>query len=55
VEVLTVVQVVQRFLKGVNQFFFQTYSGIGPTELDGEEYQYFSEFHKFWEKHHKKI
>ncbi len=54
-KLLTDVQVAQRFLKGVNQFFFQTHSEIGTTELDGEEYQYFSEFHKFWEKHHKEI
>jgi hypothetical protein len=54
-KLLADVQVAQRFLTRINQFFFQTYSGIGNTELDGEEYQYFSEFHKFWEKHHKEI
>jgi hypothetical protein len=49
------IEVAQLFLKGMNEFFFQTYPGIGKTGLDGDEQQYFSEFHKFWEKHHKEI
>jgi hypothetical protein len=49
------IQIAQRFLKGINEFFFQTYSGIGTTQLDGEEYQYFSQFHQFWENHHQEI
>ena len=52
---LSEIEVAQRFLKGVNGFFFQTYSAIGTTQFDEEEFQYFSEFHKFWEKHHQEI
>ncbi len=52
---LTEVQLAQRFLGGLNEYFFQTYDGIGTTNFDGEEFQYFSEFHKFWEANHREI
>jgi hypothetical protein len=45
----------QKFLQKLNEYFFQTYEGIGTTKFNNEELQYFSEFHKFWEAHHKKI
>lgn len=52
---LTEIQLAQLFLEKLNEYFFQTYEGIGFTTFNGEEYQYFSEFHKFWEAHHKEI
>jgi len=52
---LTEVCLAQRFLKKINEYFFQTYKGIGTTSFNGEELQYFSEFHKFWEANHKEI
>jgi len=52
---LTEVCLAQRFLKKINEYFFQTYKGIGTTSFNGEELQYFSEFHKFWEVNHKEI
>lgn len=52
---LTEIQLAQRFLEKLNEYFFQTYEGIGTTTFNGEELQYFSEFHKFWEDHHKEI
>ena len=45
----------QRALEKINEYFFQTYQGIGKTIIDDKEYQYFSDFHKFWEAHHKEI
>lgn len=45
----------QRVLERLNEYFFQTDDGIGTTILNGKEYQYFSEFHKFWEAHHVEI
>jgi len=45
----------QRVLERLNEYFFQTYDGIGTTTLNDKEYQYFSEFHKFWEAHHAEI
>ena len=52
---LSEVHLAQRFLEGLNEYFFQTYEGIGSALFDGEEIQYFSEFHKFWEAHHREI
>ncbi|MDP3105118.1 MAG: hypothetical protein Q8M95_10995 [Candidatus Methanoperedens sp.] len=52
---LTDVQLAQLFLGKINEYFFQTYNGIGVTTFDGEELKYFSEFHKFWETNHKEI
>ncbi len=49
------VEIARRFLKEVNEYFYQTYSGIGTTVVDDEEFQYFSEFHKFWEANHREI
>ena len=45
----------QRLLTGLNQYFFQTYESIGTTTFNGEELKYFSDFHKFWEEHHREI
>jgi len=45
----------QRVLGSLNEYFFQTYDGIGTTTLGDKEYPYFSDFHKFWEAHHSEI
>jgi len=52
---LTEVELAQRFLEKMNEFFFQTHEGIGTTEFDDEELQYFSEFHKFWKAKHREV
>jgi hypothetical protein len=52
---LSDIQIAQRFLSGANEYFFQTYNGIGKTTFRDEELSYFSEFHKFWEAHHAEI
>jgi len=52
---LSEIQLTQCFLEKLNEYFFQTYEGIGTTTFNGEELQYFSEFHKFWEAHHREI
>ena len=49
------IQLAQRFLTLANRFFFQTSDQIGLTDFDGEEFQYFSEFHRFWETNHQRI
>ena len=48
-------EVAQRFLQGINRYFFQTYKELGTTNFQGEELQYFSEFHKYWEANHQAI
>ncbi|MGQ9494402.1 MAG: hypothetical protein ACUVR2_11700 [Anaerolineae bacterium] len=52
---LSEVQLAQRFLERLNEYFFQTYEGIGTLTFHGDELRYFSEFHKFWEAHHQEI
>ncbi|MGB7532604.1 MAG: hypothetical protein WA977_06460 [Halobacteriota archaeon] len=52
---LSEVQLAQKFLEKLNEYFFQTYEGIGITTFNNDEFQYFSEFHKFWEAHHQEI
>lgn len=49
------VALARSFLQGVNRYFFQTYEGIGTSSFNGEELQYFSEFHKFWVVNHQRI
>lgn len=39
----------------INSFLFTNYDGIGTTEELGDDYEYFSEFHKYWKQHHKEI
>lgn len=52
---LSEVCLAQRFLEKLNEYFFQTYEKIGTTTFNGQELQYFSKFHKFWEANHKEI
>ena len=39
----------------INEYFYTTYSGIGQTQALDNTFEYFSEFHKFWELYHEKI
>ncbi len=39
----------------INEYFFTNYKGIGVTNILGDDFEYFSEFHKFWEKYHEQI
>ena len=38
-----------------NEYFYTNYEGIGYTNALDNEFEYFSDFHKFWEKYHKEI
>jgi len=38
-----------------NEYFFTNHAGIGQTYQLDDYYEYFSEFHKFWEQYHEKI
>ena len=42
-------------VKSINDFLYTNYPGIGTTLELGEYREYFSDFHKFWEAHHKEI
>jgi hypothetical protein len=48
-------ELVSHVLNEINRYFYQTHEGIGATSFNGENIQYFSEFHKYWEVHHKEI
>jgi len=39
----------------INQYFYTSYEGIGKTYILDEDFDYFSDFHKFWERYHKEI
>lgn len=39
----------------INEYFYTSYEGIGNTIALDSKFEYFSEFHKFWEKYHKDI
>jgi hypothetical protein len=49
------VEIGRLFLQGLNTFLFQTYDAIGTTSFEGEEVQYFSEFHRYWEVNHEEL
>lgn len=42
-------------VKNINDFLYTNYPNIGTTLELGEYREYLSEFHKFWEAHHKEI
>lgn len=39
----------------INEYFYTNYDGIGTVQALQGEFEYFSEFHKFWEKNHRQI
>ncbi|MEP0827448.1 MAG: hypothetical protein HRF51_02905 [bacterium] len=39
----------------INEYLYTNYEGIGTTITLGQEFEYFSEFHKFWERYHAQI
>ena len=42
-------------VRTINDFLYTNYGGIGETHALGTSFEYFSDFHKYWEKHHKEI
>lgn len=45
----------REIVKVINDFLYANYEGIGYTQALGRTYSYFSDFHKFWEQHHRDI
>ncbi len=45
----------RNIISKINEYFYTTYDEIGTTEALDSTYDYFSEFHKFWEKYHEDI
>jgi len=42
-------------IKLINEYFFTNYESIGSTKALNDNFEYFSDFHKFWEKNHEEI
>lgn len=42
-------------VQNINEFLYTNYEGIGTTVALGDKYEYFSDFHKYWESHHEEI
>ncbi len=49
------IQEVRFIISKINEYFFTNYEGIGFANILDDEFEYFSEFHKYWEKYHKEI
>ena len=46
----------RRIVFEINRFLFCTHNGIGQTtELDGEQFQLFSDYHKYWKENYVDI
>lgn len=48
-------RVEKKLLLLLNEYIFQTTDSLGKTQFNGEEFPYFSEYHKYWEKHHRDL
>ena len=42
-------------IKELNEFLYTNYDGIGNTEALGEQFEYISDFHKYWNEHYREI
>lgn len=45
----------REIVKAINNFLYTNYEGIGQTSALGSTFEYLSDFHKYWEKHHAEI
>lgn len=45
----------QRAIELINEFFFQTCEELGRCSVGDEEFLYFSRFHRYWERHYRDI
>lgn len=45
----------RQIVKEMNEFLFTTHKDIGTLYALGRNYNYFSEFHKYWDKNYKEI
>ena len=46
---------VRNVMRAINEFFYTTYRDIGTVSALEQDFQYFSDFHKFWKEHHVEI
>jgi len=46
---------VRFILSKTNEYFYTYNQSLGTTFILDDTFEYFSEFHKFWEKYHRQI
>ena len=46
---------IQKIIKEINNFLYTKSNNVEKTNILGENFEYLSNFHKFWAKNHKKI
>lgn len=49
------IEEVRFILSKTNEYFYTYSQNLGTTFILEDNYEYFSEFHKFWEKYHRQI
>ena len=49
------IQSARNTIKELNNFLYCTYPDIGTINVLGQDFSYFSDFHKYWSKHYKEI
>ena len=42
-------------ITNINAYLYTNYPGIGYTTELGREFEFLSDFHKFWKEHHREI
>lgn len=45
----------REIVKEINDYLYTTRPNIGTLNVLGKDFNYFSDFHKFWQQHHKEI
>ncbi len=45
----------RKIIKEINEFLYANYDGIGTVSALGDEFLYFSDFHKYWHQHYEEI
>lgn len=46
---------VRKIVLTLNRFLYTTHEGIGTVRALGEDYPYFSDFHRYWDGHYREI
>ena len=49
------IEQVRNAISKINEYFYTIKPDIGSTKVMEQNFEYFSEFHKFWEGHHEEI
>ena len=45
----------RNLVKEINDFLYTNYEGIGQVGSLDDEFDFFSDFHKYWHKNHKEV